>query len=94
MEVMFIAYLVNDGEIMGDSGYDILVKKIDNDMYQELITGDVFKNYRDSDKGLSIILCNRIDPNYHHKYIDEYLRYEEGRVRSIIGKMKKKKLTK
>ena len=86
MEKVFVAYLVDNGNIIDKDGYDIIVKEIGDNRYQELITGNIFENYRYSNNKVSICLCFRIDPVLHYKYISNYLKYEEGRVNSVIGK--------
>ena len=40
----------------------------------------------DMENDVSICLCFRIDSVLHYKYISNYLKYEEGRVNSVIGK--------
>ena len=93
MEKLFVAYLVKDGNVVDRDGYDVLVKEIDDNKYQELITGEVFENYRCSNDDLSICLCYRIDPVLQYKLINRYLRFEANRVNTIISKCKIRKLT-
>ena len=73
MEKVFVAYLVDNGNIIDKDGYDIIVKEIGDNRYQELITGNIFENYRYSNNKVSICLCFRIDSVLHYKYISNYL---------------------
>ena len=92
MEKVFVAYLVNNGNVINKDGYDIIVKEIGDNKYQELITGNIFENYRNSEDKTSICLCFRIDSVLHYKYINRYLKFEEPRVRRIIGSLQPRKL--
>lgn len=94
MEKIFIAYLASNGKIIEKDGYDVIVKEIDDNKYQELITGKVFENYRCSSDNISVCLCYRIDSTLQHKQINNYLRYEVNRVNCIINNSKVKKLSK
>ena len=94
MEKVFVAYLVNNGNVMNKDGYDIIVKEIGDNKYQELITGNIFENYKYSEDETSICLCFRIDSVLHYKYINKYLKFEEERVKRIIVNLQSKKLIK
>ena len=94
MEKMFIAYLVKNGNVIEKDGYDVIVKEIDDNKYQELITGDIFENYRYSNSDISVCLCFRIDSVLYNKYINKYLKYGESRVNTAINNCKSKKLIK
>ena len=94
MERFFIAYLASNGKIIEKDGYDVIVKEIDGNKYQELITGRVLENYKYSNDDISVCLCYRIDSTLQRKQINNYLRYEVNRVNSIINNSKVKKLSK
>lgn len=94
MEKIFIAYLASNGNIIDSDGYDVIVKEISDNKYQELITGKVFENYRYCSDGISVCLCYRIDSTLQRKRISNYLRYEVNRVNNIINGNKVKKILK
>ena len=94
MEKLFLAYLVSNGNVIDKDRYDIIVREIGDNQYQELITRNIFENYKYSSEDISICLCFRIDSVLHYKYINDYLKYEEDRVKRIIESLQSKRLVK
>ena len=88
MEKIFSGYLSIGGVVIKQDGYDVLVKEIGEDEYQELITGETFRNFRCGGKDISVCLCYRLDSTLQSNSIRVYLRYEADRVRRIIDSLK------
>lgn len=93
---MFLAYFMKENKVIDESygGYEIYVIE-ENGLYKEMLTGLEFERNKYDDNELTVLLCQRVDPNVRYKDIDKYkFLYNEYDIYSLVGRINSTTLTK
>ncbi len=93
---MFLAYFMKENKVIDESygGYEIYVIE-ENGLYKEMLTGLEFERNKYDDNELTVLLCQRVDPNVRYKDIDKYkFFHDEKDIYSLIGRINSNILTK
>ena len=95
---VFLGFFKKDDEIIDETygGHEIFAIENEQGLYNELLTGLEFERARFEDnKGLTILICQRIDPNVRSKEINRYKYfYDKDSINNLIDKINSLTLTK
>ena len=95
---LFLGFFMNDDNVIDESfgGHEIFIEKTEEGLYREILTGLEFKKGKfEGNEGLTVLLCQRIDPNVRYKEINRYRYfYDKESINYLIKRIKALTLTK
>ncbi len=95
---MFLAYFMKGDKLIDESlgGHEIYVFEEDDNSYKEMLTGLEFeRNKYDNNNELTVLLCQRVDPNIRYKDIAKYkFFHDEKDIYNLIGRVNSLTLSK